>query len=263
MCFGGIRSVPYDLASLSESNGSRHAVWQERRVLVILMIESYRRRWEVNRMSVRQIEQMYSVMEYLALERASDERHEYLDGEIYAMAGESLQHGAICVNLTRIISTHLLGKPCQALSKDMKVRSGPRPQMTRSAKGLYSYPDLLVVCGEPQFHDQHRDVLLNPQIIIEVLSPATEAFDRGQKFMRYRTWVPSLTDYILVSQSQPLIELFTREPSGVWTIGPAASDLTASLEITSIGCSLPLSVVYDRVSFPPPDEASEDDPEED
>jgi Uma2 family endonuclease len=214
-------------------------------------------------MSVRQIEQLYSVTEYLAMERTSEERHEYLDGQIYAMAGESLQHGIICMNLSGILQNQLVGKPCMGLSKDMKVRSGPRPQMTRSAKGLYSYPDLLVVCGVPQSHDQRQDVLLNPSVIIEVLSPSTEAFDRGQKFMRYRTWLPSLTDYILVSQSQPLIEQFPREPSGPWMIGPAVSDLTASLEVSSIGCSLPLAGVYDRVSFPPPDEASEDDPDKD
>jgi Uma2 family endonuclease len=215
-------------------------------------------------MSLAHIEQRYSVAEYLAEERTSEERHEFLDGQVYAMAGESLEHGIICINLSGILRTQLLGKFCQVLSKDMKVRSGARPQMTRSAKGLYSYPDLLVVCGEPLFHDRYRDVLLNPQMIIEVLSPSTEAFDRGQKFMRYRTWLPSLTDYILVTQSQPLIEQFTRAASGAWTIGPATSDLMGSLQISSIDCSLPLTEVYDRVQFPPPpDETGEedDDPE--
>jgi Uma2 family endonuclease len=122
-------------------------------------------------MSLPRAHTRYSTEEYLALERESEERHEYLDGQIYAMAGDSPEHGAICTNLIRIISTQLLGSPCQVFSKDMKVRSGAAPKLGQTAKGLYSYPDLLVVCGELKFHDEHRDVLLNPAVIIEVLSP--------------------------------------------------------------------------------------------
>jgi Uma2 family endonuclease len=201
-------------------------------------------------MSVPTIGGIYYVWEYLTLERAGDERHEYLDGQTYSIPGESPQHSTICMNISAILQTQVLDKPWLTLLKDMKVRSGPRPEMTRSAKGLYSYPDLLVVCGEPQFHDECRDIILNPRVIIEVLSPATEAFDRGQKFIQYRTWLPALTDYILVSQSRPLIEQFTGNAGGAWTIGPAVSDLTACLEVSSIGCSLPLSRVYDQVAFP-------------
>jgi Uma2 family endonuclease len=190
--------------------------------------------------------------EYLALERKSEERHEYLDGTVYAMAGESLEHGTICMNLSRIISSQLLGKPCQAFSKDIKVRSGPRPESRRSTKGLYSYPDLVVVCGEPEFHDEHRDVLLNPRVIIEVLSPTTEAYDRGQKFLRYRAWLPSLTEYLLVSQDQPLIERFIRHDGGEWAILPAVAELEGKIEVVSIGCVLPLKEVYDRIVFPEP-----------
>ncbi|HYL99305.1 MAG TPA: Uma2 family endonuclease, partial [Blastocatellia bacterium] len=95
--------------------------------------------------------------------------------QIYAMAGESLVHGIICVNLTRIVSTQLMGGPCQALSKDIKVRSGTVPRSARSVKGMFSHPDVLVVCGEPAFHDRYQDVLTNPQVIIEVLSPTIEA----------------------------------------------------------------------------------------
>jgi len=196
------------------------------------------------------IESRPSVEEYLDLERLSEDRHEYLDGEIYMMAGESLEHGAICMNLSGILRSQLLGTPCQALSKDMKVRSGPAPKSRRLTKGLFSYPDLLVVCGEPQFHDKHRDVLLNPRVIIEVLSPTTEAYDRGEKFLRYRTWLPSLTDYILVSQSQPMIEQFIRKPDGEWAIGPVTIELGSSVQIESIGCTLPLKEVYDRITFP-------------
>src|SRR5438067_3886174 len=200
-------------------------------------------------MSLPQSYVSYSVDEYLALEREAEERHEYLDGQIYEMAGESPPHGAICMNLSRIISTQLLGTPCQAFSKDTKVRSGPTPKGRYLTKGLYSYPDLLVVCGELKFHDEHRDVLLNPTVIIEVLSPTTEAFDRGEKWLRYQTWLPELSDYVLVSQSMPLIEHFNRQPGGAWLYS-FVNELERSLNLRSIDCSLHLAEVYDRVSFP-------------
>lgn len=208
-------------------------------------------------MSLPQSHTLYSAEEYLASERESEERHEYLDGEIYTMAGESPEHGAICMNLSRVISTQLLGKPCQAFSKDVKVRSGTDPEGGRTTKGLYSYPDLLVVCGELKFHDEHRDVLLNPAVIIEVLSHATEAFDRGEKWARYQTWLPELSDYLLVSQSKPQIEHYHREAGGKW-LYTMVNRLEDSRHLASIGCTLQLADVYDRVVFPP--EAS-DSPE--
>jgi Uma2 family endonuclease len=201
-------------------------------------------------MSLAPSQSRYTPEEYLGMERASEERHEYLDGHICAMAGETLEHGIICTNLSRIISTQLLGGKCFALSKDMKVRSGPALRTKKAAKGLYSYPDLVVVCGEPEFHDKHRDVLLNPQVIIEVLSATTEAYDRGQKFMRYRAWLPQLTDYLLVAQNEPLIEPFFRQPDGQWIIAAPVSELDASVDIRSIGCSVTLREVYDRIVFP-------------
>ena len=168
------------------------------------------------------------VNEYLTLERESEERHEYLDGQVYAMAGESPEHGTICTNLTMLIASQLRGTSCQVWSKDMKVRSGPAPSLPQT-KGLYSYPDLVVVCGEPLFHDAYRDVLLNPKLIIKVLSPATEAYDRGQKFLRYRTWLESLTDYLVVAQSEPLVEHFTRQGNGLWVIAAAVKISQAAL----------------------------------
>ncbi|HEY6331451.1 MAG TPA: Uma2 family endonuclease [Blastocatellia bacterium] len=211
-------------------------------------------------MSVAHIERLYSVAEYLDFERTSQERHEYLDGQVYAMAGESLQHAAICTNLSGVLRSQLLGGPCQVFSKDVKVRSGPLPVITSSKKGLFSYPDILVVCGEPDVLDRHDDVVMNPRVIIEVLSPSTERFDRTQKFMRYRQWLPSLTDYVLVAQNQPFIEQFSRGENGVWTIGPVTSDLADSIRIGSIDCSLPLAEIYDRVTFPAP-KATEGDRE--
>jgi Uma2 family endonuclease len=211
-------------------------------------------------MSLPQTEVIYSVEEYLALERESEERHEYLDGVIYEMAGESPAHGAISMNLSRIISTQLLGTPCQAFAKDTKIRSGPVPRPGRSRKGLFSYPDLVIVCGEMQFHDEHQDVLLNPTVIIEVLSPATEVYDRSEKWTRYQTWLPTLTDYLLVWQLRPVVEHYRRQPEGQWIYTPATG-LDSSLRIDSINCTLPLAEVYDRVVFPPEDEFIADDEE--
>ncbi|MEK6408854.1 MAG: Uma2 family endonuclease [Acidobacteriota bacterium] len=190
-----------------------------------------------------------TVEEYLAKERESEERHEYLDGRIYLMAGESPEHGAICTNSGGQLYSQLRGGPCQVFSKDTKVCSGPIPMSRYYTKGLYSFPDLVVVCGEPQFLDEHRDVLVNPRVIIEVLSPSTEAFDRGEKFLRYRTHLDSLTDYVVVAQNRPLVEHFARQPNGQWVIAATATDLSESVVLSSIGCTLRLSEVYDRIVF--------------
>lgn len=200
-------------------------------------------------MSLPRAHTRHSVEEYLASEREAEERHEYLDGQIYAMAGESPEHGAICTNIGGQLYAQLRGKPCQVFSKDMKVRSGPAPKPRQTAKGLYSYPDLVVVCGELKFHDEHRDVLLNPAVIIEVLSPATEAFDRGEKWARYQTWLPELTDYLLVSQTKPRIDHFHRRAGGEWVYS-LVNNLEESLRLDSVGCFLQLTDVYDRIVFP-------------
>jgi Uma2 family endonuclease len=200
-------------------------------------------------MSLPQAQSNYTVAEYLTLERGSEERHEYLDGQVYAMAGESEEHGDICVNLVGELRTQLRGRPCRVWTKDVKVRSGPTPKPYQTTRGLFSYPDVVVVCGERQYHDQHRDVLLNPTVIIEVLSPSTEAFDRGEKFRRYRTYLDSLTDYVLVSQAMPLVEHYRRQPNNEWVLS-AVSELEGTLHLASIDCSLRLAEVYDRVTFP-------------
>lgn len=192
----------------------------------------------------------YTAQEYLNIERASEEKHEYLDGQILAMAGETEEHNLICMNFGGELRDHLKGHPCLAMSKDMKVRSGPEPpiKMVYPPKGFFSYPDVLVVCGERRYHDSYRDVLLNPRVIIEVLSSSTAEFDYGEKFRRYRTWLLELTDYILVSQSAPVIEHYRKQPSGDWLLS-SVEGLENSLHIASIGCTLRLSEVYDRVEF--------------
>jgi len=198
-------------------------------------------------MSVLPSQPRYNVEDYLALERASDDRHEFLDGQIYAMAGESVPHGDICMNLGAELRAQLRGRACRVLSKDLKVRSGPAPKPSYSRRGLFSYPDLVVICGEPQFQDEHRDVLLNPIVIIEVLSPSTEAFDRGEKWLRYQTWLPTLAHYVLVSQIKPEVEHYHRRPDG-WLYS-LVSGLEGTLRLESIDCTLALSEICDRIVF--------------
>jgi Uma2 family endonuclease len=199
-------------------------------------------------MASRRIQPLHSIEEYLALERASEERHEYIDGCIYAMAGESGEHGDISVSLVTQVSAQLRGTPCRVRTKDTKVHSGPTPKHPRSTQGLFSYPDLVVICGEPQYHDEYTDVILNPAVIIEVLSKSTESFDRGEKFRRYQVWNPTLTDYLLVSQTAPIIEHFSRQPDGSWSY-KIYQGLDRSVTIESIACELRLADVYDRINF--------------
>ena len=189
-----------------------------------------------------------TVEEYLALERDSQERHEYLDGELHLMAGESPEHGTICTNISGQLYNQLRGKNCQAFSKDTKIESGPAPQSGRTTKGSFFYPDLVVVCGEPKFRDYHRDVLINPTVIIEVLSPTTEAFDRGAKWIRYQTWLLTLSDYLLVSQETPQIDHFRRSEGGEWRYS-LVQGIEGVVSLDSINCKLHLADVYDRIVF--------------
>ncbi len=200
-------------------------------------------------MGLAQPQPSYTVEEYLALERIAEERSEYLDGVIYAMAGESDDHGDISVNICGELHAQLKSKDCRARLKDTKVRSGPIPSLRNATKGLYSYPDIVVICGERQFHDSHRDVVLNPTVIIEILSPATEAFDRGEKFDRYQFWNSTLSDYLLVSQVQPKIEHYIRQPDGSWSYF-VYRGLQSKVPLKSIQCTLSLAEVYDRIVFP-------------
>jgi Uma2 family endonuclease len=199
-------------------------------------------------MGMPQSKHLYTADEYLVLERFSENRHLYLDGNIFDMAGESNAHGDITMNLAGVVQAQLRGTPCRGRTKDTKIRSGLGPLSGRSVKGMFSYPDIAVICGELEFHDAHKDVILNPTAIMEVLSPSTEAFDRGEKFSRYQAWNPTLTDYVLVSQDKPQIEHFARQPDDTW-LYRRYEGLDVSVAIASIGCTLKLADVYDRVDF--------------
>ena len=190
---------------------------------------------------------VFSADEYLVLERAADERHEWLDGVIYKMSGESPNHSIINANIITEINIQLRGKPCIVFSPNMKVRSQLMP--TPGMKGLFSYPDTMVVCGKPLYHDRYQDVVTNPKVIIEILSKSTMEYDRGEKFDRYAA-NKSLTDYLLVSQTHARIQHFTRKPRGRWEL-VTETKLDRSIVIASIKCKLKLAHVYDRIEFPP------------
>lgn len=179
--------------------------------------------------------------EYLAFERQSDIKHEYFRGDLFAMSGASRQHVRIAVNATIVLGNQLARRGCDVFNSDMRVKVSPT--------GLYTYPDLAIVCGRPRFEDKELDTLLNPSVIIEILSKSTEAYDRGEKFAQYRT-LETLTDYLLISQTRPHIERFTRQEGGLWLLSESIG-LDAVMPIESIQCQLPLAEVYDRVEFEP------------
>jgi Uma2 family endonuclease len=185
-------------------------------------------------------ETLYTAEDYLNFEREADTRHEFLDGEIYQMAGESLSHSRIYINLAAEIGSSLKGKRCEPLSPNMKVRT--------STASLFSYPDLTIVCGEPIFHDQKKDVLTNPQVIFEVLSPSTAEYDRTTKFQKYRMGNETLTDYILVSQDKPFVEHFFKQADGNW-LYQSYGAIDDILKIETVECQLSLREIYDRVEL--------------
>jgi Uma2 family endonuclease len=186
--------------------------------------------------------------EYLAFERGAEERHAYVDGEVFAMAGESGAHGDITSNVHGLLHAQLRGTPCRARMKDTKVRSGPRPRNSKQRAGLYSYPDVVVICDEPEYVDEFEDVILNPKVAVEALSESTEAFDRGLKFTRYQKYNPTLADYVLVSQDRPQIEHFHREQDGSWRYR-IHEGLKAIVNLPSIHCRLRAADVYERIKF--------------
>lgn len=188
----------------------------------------------------------FTVEQYLEYEREAEERSEFVDGEIYAVAGESDAHGDISMNLAVALGAQLRGTNCRGRVKDTKVRSGSLNE--RFGKGMISYPNLVVICDEPEHHDQHKDIVLNPSVIIEVLSDSTAEFDCGVKFTRYRMFNPTLTDYVLVWQTEALVEHYIRQASGDWLL-KEYHGLEKSFRIDSIDCSLTLAEIYERVEF--------------
>jgi Uma2 family endonuclease len=179
--------------------------------------------------------------QYLEIDRRAERKSEYFDGEMFAMAGASFVHNLLVTNIVAGLHAQLRGKPCVTLPSDMRVRINPANR--------YAYPDVTVVCGSPEFPDDRRDILLNPALIVEVLSPSTALFDREFKFDAY-TAIASLREYVLIASDRPSVDVFSRRPDGRWLLAKGLA-LQDSIGLESIGCRLVLADVYDRVEFPP------------
>ncbi|WP_373514568.1 Uma2 family endonuclease [Persicitalea sp.] len=185
-----------------------------------------------------QTQKYFTPEEYLELERAADYKSEYYQGEIFAMAGASRNHNRITENLSGEIYIFLKGKSCSAYSSDLRTHI--------PANGLYTYPDVLVVCEKEEYLDEEVDTLLNPIIIVEVLSESTGGYDRGEKFQLYRS-IPSLEEYVLIDSRRVAVEVFRKGEQEFWSLMSEAYDLESSIELASIGLTLPLSDIYDQV----------------
>src|SRR5579864_7307375 len=172
--------------------------------------------------------------QYLEIERKAEFKSEYYQGEMFAMAGARSDHNLIVGNLVAFLHPQLRPRPCLTYSSDQRVRV--------SATGLYTYPDVIVVCGEPQFVDEELDTLTNPTLIIEVLSPSTEAYDRGRKFEHYRS-LPSLREYLLVASERIHLDLFKRQSDEEWLL-TAAGRPEDTIELSSVACKLTLAEIY-------------------
>ncbi len=182
-------------------------------------------------------------LDYLTRERRAETKSEYFRGEVFAMPGASRAHNLIAGNTLIAIGPQLRDRKCEVYPGDMRVKVSPT--------GLYTYPDVTVVCGEPEFEDAEVDTLLNPKVLVEVLSPSTADYDRGGKFTHYRR-LPSLHEYILISQDRPLVEHYVRQGPDEWLLTEQSS-LQDNLVLPSIQCQLPLSEIYLKVRFPSAD----------
>ena len=181
----------------------------------------------------------YTPREYLEIDRRSELKHEYFNGEVFAMTGASRKHNLITSNLNASLNTQLKGGECEVYASDMRVKV--------SSTGLYTYSDIVVVCESPVFEDSEIDTLINPNLIIEVLSKSTEGYDRGKKFGHYRR-LNSLMEYILISQDRCNVEHYVRQPDDQWLLSEA-TDLSSTIELPSIKGRLALADVYDKVEL--------------
>lgn len=181
---------------------------------------------------------LFTPSEYLELERKSEIRSEYVAGHMFAMSGASRRHSLITGNFHRELSSQMRGRECEAHMIDLRVKVSPT--------GMYTYPDIVAVCGEPLLEDDRLDTLLNPAVIVEVLSDSTEAYDRGEKFAHYRR-LDSLREYVLVSQDKIRIERFRRE--GAEWILSEISDPGETLHLESIGCQVGVAAIYEKIEF--------------
>ncbi len=177
--------------------------------------------------------------QYLEIERKAEYKSEYFNGEMFAMAGARLAHNLLVANLVAGLHRQFESQPCLVLPSDMRVRV--------SATGLYTYPDVVGICDEPLFLDDQTDTLLNPGLVVEVLSPSTEAYDRGRKFESYKS-IESLREYLLVASDRIHADLYTRQADGRWLL-TSADKLEDSLTLESVGAQLTMADLYDKVDL--------------
>ncbi|MBF0413509.1 MAG: Uma2 family endonuclease [Desulfamplus sp.] len=188
---------------------------------------------------IAQEKQKMTPEDYLEFEKNSELKHEYFDGEIFAMVGARKNHNRISSNVSRILGNQLLNRSCDVFISDMRVKIAEIEK--------YTYPDIVVACDKIEFIEEELDSLLNPVVIIEILSDSTESYDRGLKFTHYRL-IESLQEYILISQYHCQVERFKRDKEGTWVYS-SVEDINLSVKIDSINCELVLSEVYHRVEF--------------
>ncbi|HZS44713.1 MAG TPA: Uma2 family endonuclease [Blastocatellia bacterium] len=181
----------------------------------------------------------YTPEEYLSLERSSEHKSEYLNGQIFAMGGASPQHILIITNVVTQLNIQLRNRPCTVYSTDLRVRVSPT--------GLYTYPDIVVACEELVFADDQNDTLVNPTLIIEVLSPSTKDYDRGEKFEHYRS-LRSLKEYLLIAQDKCHVEQFIKQDNGLWLLSET-NKTDDVIKLSSISCELSLTETYAKVKF--------------
>jgi Uma2 family endonuclease len=183
----------------------------------------------------------FTEAEYLAFEQASEHKHEYYQGAIYAMTGGTEFHTLLAGNTYAALHAQLRRRECRVYTSDQRIKV--------IATGLHTYPDVTVVCGAPQFVEASRLTLINPTLIVEVLSPSTERYDRGMKFRHYRM-IPSLHDYLLIAQDDQRIEHYSRQDSAIWQLYEAVG-MATQITLRSIGCVLALADVYEKVELEP------------
>jgi Uma2 family endonuclease len=176
--------------------------------------------------------------QYLEIERAAEHKSEYFNGEMYAMAGGTLNHSRIASDVLTLLNVQMRGRRCEIAESNLRLRVTP--------EGLFTYPDIFVFCGEPQLADDRKDTVIDATVIIEVLSPSTANYDRGFKFEQYRR-IPSLQDYIVIAQDRVHVEHNTRQ-GDAWLLRET-SDLNAVIELPSIECTFRLREAYGRVDL--------------
>lgn len=178
----------------------------------------------------------YTPEQYLEMERQAPYKSEYYRGEIFAMAGATTRHNVVSDNLSANLNMALRKKGCRTMSSDQRI-------LTRHTDGLYSYPDIVIVCGKPQFSDLYKDTVMNPIVIVEVLSKSTEGYDRGDKFLLYRQ-LESLKEYVLVDSKKIHAEVYRKNEEGFWLLASEAIDIQESIYLKSVDVTLPMEEVY-------------------